>query len=341
MILAATPANIKRAAEQLCLGGVVAFPTETVYGLGADATEEQAVAKIFEIKNRPRFNPLIVHLHDPNKIDQVADFKSDASLKRTVEKLLPFWPGPLSLVLPRHPSIPSLVSAGLSSIAVRIPAHDVALALLKTCDIPVAAPSANLFSSVSPTTAAHVEESLGGRVDLILDGGPCSLGVESTVLSLIDVVPTVLRPGGVTVEQLQEVLGDVRVKPTRPVSTSNGDITGSHKVAQLSPGMLREHYSPRTPMILKDQANTSRFPSRVGIIAFKNDPDFLSSHNYTSVKILSESANLKEIASKLFASIRDMDNLGLDLIVVDTCAEVGLGRAIMDRLRKASAGTKK
>jgi L-threonylcarbamoyladenylate synthase len=297
-------------------GGLVAFPTETVYGLGADALNVRAVARVFEAKARPSFDPLIVHLADPAGLAGVAvpDPRVEALGAR-------FWPGPLTIVLPRQPAVPDLVTAGLDSVAVRVPDHDAARALLRAAGTPVAAPSANPFGFVSPTTADHVVDQLGERVDLVLDGGPCRVGVESTILALHTGTPTLLRPGGVTKEELEKALGqEIVVAP----STAK----------PIAPGQLSRHYATRTPLtILEGRAGPSP-QGRVGLLTFVENPHGSS---YAAVEILARDGQLTTAAQGLFAALRRLDALSLDLILAEQCREEGLGRAIMDRLRRCAA----
>jgi L-threonylcarbamoyladenylate synthase len=313
------PRAIDVAAARLRAGEVVAFPTETVYGLGADALNERAVAQVFAIKNRPRFDPLIVHLPDKEAVPQYAatiDGRAAALMER-------FWPGPLTLVLRKRPIISDLVTAGLDTVALRVPAHPVALALLRAVGRPIAAPSANPFGYVSPTTAAHVQEMLGNAIELILDGGPCTVGVESTVCALTNEEAVVLRPGGVTVEEIEAVIGPVRI-----ASTSQPD---AH-----SPGTLPRHYSPHVPLTLLapgEDIPRPRQGERVGILLLKPRPEV---EGYTLVAVLSRDGDLTEAAANLFAVLRRLDSLGLEGVIVESMPERGLGRAIMDRLRRAA-----
>jgi L-threonylcarbamoyladenylate synthase len=296
-------ASIRRAAEALRRGGVVVFPTETVYGLGADALNATAVAKIFEIKRRPYFDPLIVHV--VGRIDRYA-YDGDSRIGKLTRA---FWPGPLTLVLPKKPIIPDLVTSGLDTIAVRAPDHPVAQRLIRALRRPIAAPSANLFGRLSPTTARHVEL----KVPIVLDGGPCRVGVESTVLSLVEPKAVLLRPGGVPVEDIERLIGPVK--------------RGSDKIQ--SPGQLPQHYAPRTPL----RPLSSKVPrGRIGLLAFRKPRV-----GFASVEVLSSSGDLREAAANLFASMRALDSRRLDLIVFEKVPERGLGRAIMDRLRRASA----
>lgn len=326
MICPPTLENISAAAESIRRGHLIAFPTETVYGLGADATNSAAVQKIFDAKNRPTLNPLIVHVPAWEEIEQVADI-SAPRLRANLEAVKQFWPGPISVVVPKGKVISSRACAGLASVAVRIPNHPVALGFLRSCGTPVAAPSANISSYVSPTTAAHVEKELGHAVDMVLDGGPCSVGVESTIISLLEADPVLLRPGGVSLEMLQQVF------PRITVATH----THAGGAQPLSPGLLREHYAPHTPIALRNSLSIAQYPARVGLIAFSKPDDLQAKFAYSAVSVLSTDQNLNEIAAKLFAAIREQDELGLDLIVVDSCSEIGLGRAIMDRLLRATA----
>jgi len=316
MILKATEANIKKAAGIIKAGGVVAFPTETVYGLGADALNEAAVARIFEIKGRPSINPLIVHLAEVDGIADVAEI-SNSLLRSKIEKISGFWPGPLTLVLPKLEIIPGNVCANLSSIAVRIPSHPVARALLRFAATPIAAPSANTSNYVSPTTAEHVEANLGDKVEIILDGGACEVGLESTILSLIHAPPRILRAGRITLEMLSEVLGEVQYQ-------SDGEI--------IAPGMMKKHYAPRTKVAWLKDFDLSKAPERVGLISFGKD---LPGSSFIAQRTLSPNSNLEQVAHNLFAALRELDNLGLDLILVDSCERRGLGLAIMDRIERA------
>ena len=322
MIVEATPENIAKAAKIIREGGLVAFPTETVYGLGANAFSDDAVQTIFDVKNRPSYDPLIVHTYSFDRFQQIASFTQDDRMTQRLNALKVFWPGPLSVVLPKSDKISSKVSAGLDTVAVRIPSHPVALRVLQCCEVPVAAPSANQFGYVSPTTAQHVYDSLGDKIDLIIDGGPSHIGIESTVLSLTTEPPTVLRPGGTTVEQLQEVIGEVELEYEK----------ASMGTRYRSPGMIERHYSPRTRIVLREEIEIASYPEKVGLIQFKEDT---SNYPYAQKRTLSSQGETPEIAANLFSAIREFDKQELDLIVIDTCHEEGLGRAIMDRVRRA------
>jgi len=317
---ATTTTNITEAAAALRAGKLVAFPTETVYGLGALALDPAAIARVFEAKERPSFDPLIVHVADVDAVDAlVTDFSPVA--RRLSER---FWPGPLTLVLPKRPIVPDLVTAGLPTVGIRIPDHPVALNLLREVNAPVAAPSANLFGRTSPTCAEHVVEQLGNRIDLVLDGGSCRVGLESTVLLPDHDPPLVLRLGGVTLEEVTAELGNVEV--AGPQTAEQG--------AQLAPGLLSQHYAPRTPFLLVEDWSAIPQEGRGGILAFDSPPPIEQS---IAIDVLSSTGDLREAAANLFASIRRLDAAGLDWIAARLLPEEGLGRAINDRLRRAAA----
>ena len=314
------PRAIRRAAGRLGAGDIVAFPTETVYGLGANALNEAAVAKVFAAKNRPTFDPLIVHIRDK----EAAASYVTALDQRARQLMHAFWPGPLTLVLPKRAVVPDLVTAGLGTVALRMPSHPVALGLLRAVDFPIAAPSANPFGYVSPTTAAHVRDSLGDEVDMILDGGPCPVGVESTVCALTEQQAVLLRPGGVTREQLEAVIGPVRI----------GEPTQTDK---RSPGTLLSHYAPRVPVLLLESGAALPHPEageRLGLLSLTPRSE---ARGYTRTEALSEDGNLLEAAAHLFAALRRLDASGLERLVIESVPETGMGRAIMDRLRRAAA----
>ena len=307
-ILAADAAGIARAAALLGAGGLVAFPTETVYGLGGDARNDRAVAGIFDAKGRPRFNPLIVHLPDLAAAEAIAVFDDRA---RAVAQA--FWPGPLTLVLPLRPGagLSELVTAGLPTVAIRVPAHPLAQALLRAFGGPLAAPSANPSGKVSPTRASHVAEGLSGRIAAILDGGACAVGVESTILGL-DGPPVLLRPGGIPAEALEAMLG--------PLST------GGDAAKPSAPGQLASHYAPAAALRLNAGAVA---PGEI-LLGFGPGPAALN---------LSPSGDLVEAAAGLFHLLREADRLAGPggHIAVAPIPEKGLGRAINDRLRRAAA----
>ncbi len=307
--------ELQKAAQIIQDGGLVAFPTETVYGLGADALNPFAVAAIFEVKNRPQFDPLIVHVADLGQAEiLVTAFPSKAI--KLAEK---FWPGPLTLVLPKSDMVPDIVTASLKGVAIRVPNHPLALALIREAGRPIAAPSANPFGQVSPTTAEHVRISLGNKVELILDGGPCVVGVESTIISFMEKEPMLLRPGGVPLEEIEAVIGKVAV----PV------LTGDKPQA---PGQLLQHYSPATPLKFE---SVSPLPAgkKIGLLTFQKAPVGMG---FEAVELLSEKGDLKEAAARLFGAMRRLDEKKLDLIIAEPFPAQGLGRAINDRLYRAS-----
>lgn len=306
--------RIEDAARSLRAGEVVAFPTETVYGLGGDATSDLAVARIFDAKGRPRFNPLITHVPDLATARTLAVF--DARAEQIAER---FWPGPLSLVLPRASRCPVslLASAGLDTLAIRMPAHPIAHALLRATGRPLAAPSANRSGRVSPTRAADVLAELEGRIAAVLDGGPCQVGIESTVLDLGGTTPTLLRPGGITREALEAVIG--------PVAT-----TSVTDAAPRSPGMLESHYAPERPLRLV--AHDCRPGEALLALGPGSAPE-----GFREIRWLSRSGDLTEAAANLFASLRALDRPDVAGIAVMPIPEHGLGAAINDRLRRAAA----
>ena len=306
--------EISEAARLIRDGELVAFPTETVYGLGADATSERAVAKIFEAKGRPHFNPLISHVLDSTEAQRFVQWND------TAEKLAArFWPGPLTLVLPRGTNSPIalLATAGLDTVAIRAPAHPIAQALIHASGRPIAAPSANRSGAVSPTTVAHVAQSLGDRVSLILDGGPCTVGLESTVLDLTTATPTLLRPGGATREEIEAVIG--------PISLS--DAIPSGDAAHKSPGQLASHYAPSRPVRLE------AMKAEAGEALLGFGPNAAE-----ATLNLSPTGDLAEAAANLFAHLRALDSPGVTRIAVMPIPQTGLGLAINDRLRRAAAG---
>lgn len=313
-VLAADRAAITAAARTLGAGGLVAFPTETVYGLGADATNGEAVARLYAAKGRPRFNPLIAHVADVNAACRVARFDADAELLATV-----FWPGPLTLVLPKAPGCPvsELATAGLDSIALRVPDHPVAHDILAALGRPVVAPSANQSGRVSPTMAQHVRADLEGRIDLIVDGGPTKIGVESTIVSCLG-APVLLRPGGVPRDVIERVLG-----------RSLGMTESSDEEAPLAPGMLASHYAPQTPLRL----NATSVNAGEALLAF--GPEVLPGASRTLN--LSPAGDLVEAAANLFAHLRALDASDARAIAVMPIPNEGLGEAINDRLARAAA----
>ena len=318
-------AGLARAIEHLAAGDVAALPTETVYGLAADATNGAAVAAIFEAKGRPRFNPLIVHVADMKMASDIAIFDD-----RSRQLAAAFWPGPLTFVLPRNPRVPDLVTAGLDTVAVRVPHHPVALALLRAAGVPVAAPSANRFTRVSPTTAEHVRQGLGARVDLILDAGPTPVGIESTVLDLTGDRPRLLRPGTIEREALERIAGPIEGPPER---TEGGE------EARSSPGMIRQHYAPRGALHLfgererQEMVAEARRASAEGrtVGAMLRWPLEAS---FTHAVLMPEDP--AGYAARLYSALHEFDTHGCDLIVADEVPDDPRWAGVRDRLQRAS-----
>jgi L-threonylcarbamoyladenylate synthase len=326
---------IAEAAAVIRSGGLVAFPTETVYGLGADALNEAAVRRIFEVKGRPPDNPIIVHVADRDSVYLLA-----SEVPRAAEELISrFWPGALTLVLKRTELVPAVTCGGLETVAVRMPAHQVALELIREAGVPIAAPSANVSGSPSPTSAEHVLRDLEGKIEMVLDGGPAEIGVESTVIDMTVDPPELLRPGGLPLEEIEGVIGHVRVPE---LARGLAAFTGKPR----SPGMKYRHYAPRCRLILVegDPASVRRKVAelvtvlraegkRVGVLA-------LDGADYPGAEVvdLGPRSDLRRVAKSLFTAIRDLDERGVDVIVAEGVEERGLGLAIMNRLRKASGG---
>jgi L-threonylcarbamoyladenylate synthase len=322
-ILPAGEAAAAAAARSLSEGQLVAFPTETVYGLGADATNSAAIARLYQAKGRPSFNPLIAHVGDLSAAMRIGRFEATAI---TLAKA--FWPGPLTLVLPKanHCPVADLATAGLDTIAIRVPAHPVARQILRAFGGPVVAPSANLSGHVSPTTAAHVQSDLNGRIDLIVDGGAVAVGVESTIVGCFE-APMLLRPGGVPRGEIERVLGRALVRP--PDDADNGTSQ------PLAPGMLASHYAPHTPVRL----NAEKIEAGEALLAFGPDP-VPGIDSVTAVMNLSAHGDLSEAAANLFGYLRALDAKGARAIAVMPVPHHGLGEAINDRLRRAAMGRK-
>ena len=316
----ADSASIERAAGILRSGGIVAFPTETVYGLGADALNPVACARIFEAKNRPSFDPLIVHLADRDRLEDLVKFVPSRA-RVLIER---FWPGPLTLVFDKKNSIPDIVTAGLPTVAVRMPAHPVAIELIARTGRPIAAPSANPFGYISPTRAAHVAAQLGDAVDLILDGGECAVGVESTILRIEGDRAFLLRPGGLALEEIETLVGRIE------------DASGP-RAQPAAPGQSASHYSPRTPVrIVKEAAAAGPLIGNEGLLSFRGAPD---SAVFARVETLSPGGDLREAAARLFSCLHELDSSGLRVIFAEEVPEEGLGRAIMNRLRRAESSS--
>ena len=335
-VLHADRHSLALAADLLTSGRLVAFPTETVYGLGANAEDRDAVLSIFQAKGRPADNPLIVHIHDRSQLNRICIVPDKA------EQLMDaFWPGPLTILFEKLPVIPDVVTAGLPTVAVRMPSHPVATAMLKACNLPVAAPSANRSGRPSPTTAAHVLEDMDGRIPLILNGGPCEVGVESTVLDLCHGVPTILRPGGVTKEMLEDVLheevalaGSI-LRPLQPGEKA------------LSPGMRYQHYAPRAVVTLVEGTEDA-------VLSFLKDSYRQASRRGEKACVLCFSEHLdtlreccpheigsrnhpEEVAHRLFSVLRSLDDENMESVFSEVIPPEGVGLAVMNRLGRAAA----
>ncbi len=310
--------NVETAVHLLEKGELVAIPTETVYGLAANALNEKAVLEIFKVKNRPQFDPLIVHVASIAKAKELAE-----TFPVKAEKLAAtFWPGPLTLLVRKKSFIPDLVTSGLDTVAIRCPDHDLTRALLQALSFPLAAPSANPFGYISPTRPAHVNEQLGEKIKYILDGGDCAVGIESTIIGFENEVPMVYRLGGLSLEKIESLIGKVSVQLN---SSSN----------PKAPGQLQSHYAPTKKMKLGNINDLLRLygTERVGVITFQKHIENIDGDHQI---ILSPTGNLEEAAQKLFASLRTMDKNDIDMIVAEEVPDVGLGKAINDRLRRAA-----
>jgi L-threonylcarbamoyladenylate synthase len=324
LFLKADELGVRRGAEVIRAGGLVAFPTETVYGLGADALSDSAVARIFEAKERPSGNPLIIHLAGAAALESVASRVPP----RARDAAARFWPGPLTLVLPRAGTVPLITTGGLETVAARVPFHPVARALIEASGCPIAAPSANRSGRPSPTRAEHVREDLDGRIELILDGGPTSVGVESTVLDMTTEPPTLLRPGGVTLEELRDCLGEVAVLA--------GD---DEEAARRSPGLRYRHYAPRAQVIVIEPGTGEMvvapwLEAARPVALMAQRPVSLDCPGLT-VRIMPD--DLGAYARDLFSVLRELDSTGVEGIFVEAIPPVGLGLTIMDRLRRAAS----
>lgn len=306
--------NLTDAVTQLKQGQLVAVPTETVYGLAANALDAKAVAKIFALKERPVDHPLIVHVLN---IEQAKSLVT--SFPDKAEKLAKaFWPGPLTLVLPKNDRVPELTTGGMQSVAIRVPDHPAPLAIIEECGFPLAAPSANPFGRISPTTALHVEQSFGAGAPLIFDGGPCQVGVESTIISFLDETPCLLRLGGLAVEEIEKVIG-----PVAQVGKS---------AQPIAPGMLPQHYAPRTRLIILEEKDP--LPNgKLGLLTLNRSTN---KEAFQAYEILSPEGNLEEAASGFYGALRRLDEASLDSIIAYRFPDRGLGKALNDRLERAS-----
>lgn len=328
--------KLKFAAEVLKRGGLVAFPTETVYGLGADALNEQAVKSIFYAKGRPSDNPLIVHIADMLPLKDIVR-EIPAAASKVMET---FWPGPITLVMKKSGIIPDVITAGLDTVAVRMPSHPVALALIKLSGIPIAAPSANTSGRPSPTCAKHVIEDLFGKVDVIIDAGSTEVGLESTVLDVTADPPMILRPGGVTKEQLQKLFGTVSADPASVEKGIKSDVT------PRSPGMKYKHYSPKADVMVFEgelgkvvgkinevAADFIKQGETVGVLATDQTKTQYHTQNVIS---MGDRQNPETIASSLFYALREFDEAGVDIILAEAVERKGIGLAVMNRMNKAA-----
>jgi L-threonylcarbamoyladenylate synthase len=368
--LAVSEETLRRAAAVLAGGGLVAFPTETVYGLGADAFNPAALAKVFAAKGRPRFDPLIVHIASRRTLEKIADLSLlDGPAREKISVLAEtLWPGPLTMILPKQKAVPDLATSGLATVAVRFPAHPAALRLIELSGGAIAAPSANPFGYLSPTRASHVRNQLGDKVDIILDGGPASVGVESTVIDMCRQRPRILRPGGVPAEKIEALIGTIDSSSDhaaggdaiRGDTVTGGDVYANggsqeavsdereNAAACASPGMLKSHYAPRTPLAVFSREEILSLPDSVegnGVAAFlffdgaaRDAWQVGKNPIHATVKTLSESGNTLEAAAHLFEYLHELDASGIARINAQCAPEQGLGAAINDRLRRGSAG---
>jgi L-threonylcarbamoyladenylate synthase len=336
------PDLLARAGACLRQGGLVAFPTETVYGLGAHALDEAAVGRLFAAKQRPANDPLIVHVSNVDAACRLAR-EVPPQLRLLADR---FWPGPLTLVIPRAPVVPLVVTAGLETVGVRVPGHLVARALIDAAGVPVAAPSANLFSRPSPTCAAHVLADLEGRIDMVIDAGPTRVGIESTVLDVTGPVPAILRPGAVTIEMIREVLPEVTMAAPARLESPTAPLP--------SPGLMGRHYAPRAPLtlyegaadqalarLLRDASAVLEAGESVGLVVADEDVARIPPRAGLTVQALGSSHDVVRAASRLYAVLRDLDAAGVDRILARGFPTgTGLGLALRDRLRRAATTLK-
>jgi len=312
--------DVHKAVESLMKGELVAIPTETVYGLAANATDDEALRKIYALKNRPFYNPLILHIHSVKQLSSIAEDIPAAALKLADA----FWPGPLTLVLKKQAAISNVVTSGKDTVAVRIPDHPLTLELLSLLDFPLAAPSANPFGQISPTSAKHVYDYFGETIEVILDGGECQKGIESTIVGFENDIPVLYRLGSVSLDDIQRVVGEVLMFNQE----SDTEIK--------SPGMLASHYAPRTATYLtQDVASALNLyhNKKIGLLLFQNT---LENAEVAACEVLSISGDFEEAARNLYAAMHRLDNLNLDVIIAQKLPNVGLGKSINDRLTRAS-----
>ncbi|MEQ8714883.1 MAG: L-threonylcarbamoyladenylate synthase [Cyclobacteriaceae bacterium] len=317
--MAAIGRDILKASKLLKTGNIVAIPTETVYGLAGNALRDDIVVKIFKAKNRPAFDPLICHTDSIDKIRQYVEYIPE----EVVTLASAFWPGPLTVLLKKKPIVPSLTTSGLEEVAFRIPNHPLTLELLSTLDFPLAAPSANPFGYISPTTAKHVQDQLGNEIPYILDGGECEVGIESTIIGFPEGQPTVYRLGGKQVEEIEALIGLVQINLNQSSNPS-------------APGMMKSHYAPKKPVLVGNIARLidANRDKRIGILSFVDRyPEVAAEHQ----TVLSQNSDLNEAARNLFGALRKLDGLQIDMILSEPFPDKGLGRAINDRLNRASA----
>ena len=311
--------DIEQAAALLSEGKLVAIPTETVYGLAANIFDQEAVKSIFAVKQRPLFNPLIVHLHSLAQVDEIA-----AEFPEKARQLADhFWPGPLTLILKKKAVVPDLITAGKDTVALRIPNHPITQKLLQALDFPIAAPSANPFNRISPTRAEHVEAYFGDQIPMVLEGGECQRGIESTIVGFYKGEVIVYRLGSLALEDIEKVIGKVSLRNKK-------------EKAPNAPGMLSKHYSPKTEMVLVDDLAVAlrHYPgSSIGVLKFRADSDLESSIHQ---EVLSAKGSLKEAAANLYQSLHKLDSLKLDIILAERFPEEGLGKTINDRLERAT-----
>ncbi|AGC76528.1 L-threonylcarbamoyladenylate synthase [Nonlabens dokdonensis] len=311
--------DLLKAAEILSKEELVAIPTETVYGLAGNIYSETAIKKIFEMKNRPFFNPLIVHIHSVEQVEDLAvDFPEKAQ-----ELAKAFWPGSLTLVLKKNDKVPDLITAGKDTVGIRMPNHSLTLELLRNLDFPVAAPSANPFTHISPTTAQHVKNYFDGKLEMVLDGGNCTNGIESTIVGFENGEPVVYRLGSISVEEIERVVGKVSVRNNK-------------EQAPNAPGMLEKHYAPRTKTYLVQDISAfiKQHPDKkIGLLLHSTDHE---SFDVSSITYLSKTGNLKEAASRLYSAMHEMDQLDLDMIIAQRLPDYDLGKSINDRLERAT-----
>ena len=324
-ILSTSDSDLEKAAAALKAGLLVAFPTETVYGLGADAFNTSALARVFAAKNRPRFDPLIIHIAEYDSLSSIVD---TAALSENAKKLLSIlsiklWPGPLTLILPKLSIVPDLATAGLDTAAVRFPSDPVAQKIIRLSGGPIAAPSANLFGCLSPTRSEHVRDQLGERVDYIIDGGKTLVGLESTVLDLSHGNPAILRPGATPMEAIESLIGPVEMRAGPAAEAANAVL--------LSPGQLKSHYAPHTPLVLYRLGELAAVPELPG----EGRLYFSGKTADDKARVLSETGDLTEAAANLFDMLHELDSLGLELIRAEEAPANGLGMAINDRLSRA------